>query len=316
MRFPSCLCNTKYNLWYSSREHLLVKEKLDFQSFRITSFSSYSTRTSQLDSVPPQSWELHISSICIWLLLQSSWLQTGDCYCGRTSQTLKNWIPMISVATGRNRKKNRWINPFKRLPVQSTTPQPSQKELCLRTSCSARSRRACGNIPELNYPKHWEFFLIFYLCSSCCSWSPLFPCLQKVQGHIVPLLFASALHTFGNLFCLSSVPSSGHTLLSLSFTSMANVLHLQPLFRHLFGLFSYAFWHMEIVLEPRPLPSEMKRLSHVFCNVPLRTGIPGEFLDFCSTGFVLYSQASQSWILSPWQKPGQLLFILHLRNWF
>lgn len=65
---------------------------------------------------------------------------------------------MISVATGRNRKKTSWINPFRRLPVQSTTPQPSVQELCLTTSCSANSTRGCGNIPELNYPQHWEFF--------------------------------------------------------------------------------------------------------------------------------------------------------------
>lgn len=62
------------------------------------------------------------------------------------------------MATGSNRKKPRWINPFKRLPVQSTTPQPSLQELCLTTSCSANSTRACGNIPGLNYAKHWEFF--------------------------------------------------------------------------------------------------------------------------------------------------------------
>lgn len=62
------------------------------------------------------------------------------------------------MATGRNRKKTSWINPFKRLPVQSTTPQPPLQELCKTTSCSANSTRVCGNIPELNYPQHQKFF--------------------------------------------------------------------------------------------------------------------------------------------------------------
>lgn len=55
-------------------QHLLVKEKLDFQCFRRTNFYSYGTRTSQLDSVPPtilgaaHQLNMHLIALAILLI--------------------------------------------------------------------------------------------------------------------------------------------------------------------------------------------------------------------------------------------------------
>lgn len=289
-------------------QHLLVKEKLDFRYFRITSFYSYGTRTSQLDSLPPQSSEPHISSICIWLLLQSSWLQTGDCYCGRSSQTLKSWIPTISVATGRNRKKTSWINPFKSLPVQSTTPQPPLQELCKTTSCSANSTRVCGNIPELNYPQHQKFF------------PNLLPMLLLLELKPIthPTLCHSSLHQPCTYLATCSV--SAQSPLQTTHFSLPSFLHLQPLFMHLLGLFPakpYVSWGVEIVLEPRPLPSGMEGLSHVFCSVcPSEQVSQENCWILAALGFSCTPKHHSPGFFSTWQKPGQLLLILRLRNWF
>lgn len=49
------------------------------------------------------------------------------------------------------------------------------------------------------------------------------------QGHIVPLLFAFASHVFGSLLCLPLVPSSDHTLLSLSAFPQSQVFYTSNL---------------------------------------------------------------------------------------
>lgn len=87
------------------------------------------------------------------LLLQSPWLQTGDCYCGRSPQTLKCWIPMVSTATGRNRKRKLdkalqeapgTINNTSTIPLSSIFLQ-------------WQLHNSPGEyIPVLNYPQHWK----------------------------------------------------------------------------------------------------------------------------------------------------------------
>lgn len=59
-----------------------------------------------------------------------------------------------------------------------------------------------------------KFFLIFYLCCSCCSWSPILTLLAEGTRIHLPLLFASALHGFGNLFCSAQSLFRPHSSLS------------------------------------------------------------------------------------------------------
>lgn len=155
------------------------------------------------------------------------------------------------------KKKTRWINPFKRLPVQSTTPQPSLQELCLTTSCSANSTRACGNIPELNYPKH------------CKTFPALLPALPLLQLKPILTLLAEGARMHRATPCVylatcfvSAQSPLQATSFSLSFTSVvfctsfctslgfSQLSHVLP-----------EVWELSL----RNWEGEMERLPHVCC---------------------------------------------------
>lgn len=221
------------------------------------------------------------------------------------------------MATGSNRKKPRWINPFKRLPVQSTTPQPFLQELCLTTSCSANSTRACGNILEMNYAKHWKIFpdplpLLLLL--------QLKPIAHPACRRYKDTLCHSSLHQPCTYLatCLVSAQSPLQvTHISLSalpqwqgFYTSSHSLYTSLGFSQLSHTFP-EMWKLSLSQDHRQVKWRGCPMSSAMC--PSEQASQQNWV-FAALGFCCSPKHHSPGYFSLWQKPGQLLFILHLRN--
>lgn len=213
--------------------------------------------------------------------------------------------------------KESWIKDSKRPQVQSTIPQPSLQDLCLTASCSDNSTTACENI-SLCWTIHspGRFFLIFYLRLSCWSWSLSLALLEEGTRTHCASLHQPCTYLASCFVSAWSPLQTTHFSLSQPFLKsrfstppivLSAPLRAFPSWAVSFPRYGNCSW-----ANTPPLPSWMERLSHAFSSVPLWTGIPAGLLDFCSTGFLLYSQALQPQIffhtVAAWPLAPHLVF--------
>lgn len=247
------------------------------------------------------------------IALAISLIANRDCYCGRSRQMLKWWNPVISVATGGNRK---WklnkafcgtANNTSTIPARSlsNTFLWWQFHDSLWECISAEWSTAMESFPAGAEP-HYSPSCRRYKDTLChSSWRQ--PCVYLATFFLSPW----SLHL---LF-------RPHTSPSLSLSSKAGFLHIQSFFLHLSGLFPaepYLSRGVEIVLEPRPCHCQVEWKdcpvsSAAFCSVQVFQEDWQIFaaLDFCSS-----PKHHSTEPFSTQQQPGQLLLILYLRNWF